>query len=161
MMDYDDWFRGVPYKTEDVESIPDHVQMVLDEWESLAFYAYDNYERYGRIVVGIEENPEVPSGIQLVSIIYDDEEGEPDDVTARLLATYDPAYEIPIQFVDEAGRLRTQRLRSVPDGQHPRKVYFFEVLGRVNDDPKILYEEDFPAWFVEAVERLARGLKEE
>ena len=85
--------------------------------------------------------------------------GKPDEHAARLLSSYDPAYEIIIQFVDEDGHLRTQRLRTVPAGQHPKKVYFFEMLGRVNDDPKILCEEDFPAWFVEAVERLSKGLK--
>ena len=65
-----------------MDSIPDYVQIVLDEWETLAFYAYDNYERFGGILVGMEENPDVPSGIQLVAITYDYENGKPDDCYA-------------------------------------------------------------------------------
>jgi hypothetical protein len=142
-----------------MSALPEYVQMVLDRWEWLALTAYEWYEQYGRLVIGIEEDPDA-DGPRLLAVTYDYEKGDPDETTAGLLATYDPAHEIIIQFRDVQGGIRTQRLRTAPDAQHPKRLYFFEMLRRVQEEPETLNLADLPHWLVQALEWLetiARG----
>lgn len=132
---------------------PEYVEMVLDQWEWLAFTAYEWFEKMGRLVVGIEEVPGA-AGPQLLAVIYDYENGKPDDTTAKLLATYDPEYEIIMQFKDLSGQIRTQRLRTAPGRRHPKRVFFFEMLRRVHKEPESSESGDLPKWFIQALEKL-------
>jgi hypothetical protein len=145
-----------------MKDIPFYVRNALENWETLAFVAYDWYEKHGRIVVAIEEDPDDPQGARLLGVTYDFNSGKPDPRTVQLLVEYDPATEILIQFLDEAKHVRTQRLRTAPGGQHPKKVFFFEMLRRVNDEPGKIDPEDLPEWFIDALQKLeaARKAKE-
>ena len=49
-----------------MQDIPSYVENVLDDWETLAFVAYEGYEKAGRVVVGIEEDETNPPGARLL-----------------------------------------------------------------------------------------------
>jgi hypothetical protein len=116
---------------DETSDIPGYVQQALEEWEQLAFVAYDWYSRLGRHVIGVEKDPENPDGVRLLAVQYDYESGQPDERVAHMLADYDPAWELILQFVDDQGRVRTQRVRTAPNGRYPKRVYFFEMMRRL------------------------------
>lgn len=137
-----------------MEDILTYVENALSEWDTLAFVAYDWYEKMGRLVVGIEQDETDPGGVRLLAVVYDFQAGKPDPETARLLTAYDPDTEIVIQFIDKKSRVRTQRLRTAPGARHPKRVFFFEMLHRVNEEPDAIDLKDLPGWFVKALEGL-------
>jgi len=94
-----------------------------------------------------------------MAVVYEFEAGKPDPLTAKLLAEYDPNTEIVIQFIDKTKRLRTQRVRSNSGAQHPKKIFFFEMLRRINEEPKTIDLGNLPHWFVEALEKLEAARK--
>ena len=144
---------------EHMNDIPTYVQNVLDNWETLAFVAYDGYEKAGRLVVGIERDEMNPAGARLLSVVYDFETGKPDPATAKLLAAYDPDTEIIIQFIDNGGHVRRQRLRTGPGARHPKRVFFFEMLRRIDEEPDSIDLRDLPHWLVEVLENLEAAQK--
>jgi len=85
-----------------------------------------------------------PNGAKLLCVTYDYEHGRPDAKTAALLAEHDPETEIIIQFADQRGRIRTQRLRTAPGARHPKRVWFFETLCRAEEEPESLDVDELP-----------------
>jgi hypothetical protein len=75
-------------------------------------------------------------------------------VTAGLIAEYDPVYEIVIQFRHDAGQIRTQRPRTAPGRRHPKRVFFFEMLRRINEEFDTVDARDLPDWFINALKEL-------
>ena len=132
---------------------------MLNDWETLAFVAYEWYEKMGRLVVGIDQDETDPAGAKLLAAVYDFEAGKPDPATAKLLSEYDPDTEIVIQFIDKKSRVRTQRLRTAPGTRYPKRVFFFEMLRRVNEEPDTIALRDLPHWLVEALEKLEAAQK--
>ena len=103
-------------------------------WEQIACYAYDGYREHGCGAVGIEkiaaggdpEDPEFP----LCYILYDYNNQKPDPDAAKLIADYDPNYELLVQYLREDGSVRTARIRTAPGRRHPKRISFFETLMR-------------------------------
>ncbi len=142
-----------------MRDIPYYVRNALNDWETLAFVAYDWYEKMGRILVGIDQDDADPAGAKLIAVLYEFEAGKPDPVTAKLLAEYDPDTEVIVQFIDKTKHIRTQRLRAGSGAQHPKKIFFFEMLRRINEEPETIDLLDLPHWFVEALEKLEAARK--
>lgn len=142
-----------------MQDIPCYVENALNDWETLAFVAYDWYEKMGRLVVGIDQDEADPAAAKLMAVVYEFEAGKPDPLTAKLLAEYDPDTEIIIQFVDKRKHIRTQRLQSGSGAQHPKKIFFFEMLRRINEEPETIDLGNLPHWFVEALEKLEAARK--
>jgi hypothetical protein len=138
----------------DMNEIPTYVKNALDNWDNLAFAAYDWYEKLGRIAIGIEPDPNDLNVARLLAFQHDYRNGEPDANTAHLIATYDPDHEIVIQFMVSDRSVRTQRLRTAPGARHPKRVFFFEMLRRLKEEPESLDVEDLPGWVVAAVGKL-------
>jgi len=135
----------------ETSALPEHVGIALENWEFLAFTAYDWFEKRGRVVIGIDRDENDANGAKLLGVTYDYQHGEPDPTTAALLAKYDPEMEIIIQFTDLRGGLRTQRLRTAPDARHPKRVWFFEMLRRAEEEPESLDVAELPEWFKAAI----------
>jgi len=135
--------------------VPDCVEIALENWEFLAFTAYDWFEKMGRLVIGIEEDDDNSGLPRLLAVTYDSNGGKTDPKTDELLAKYDPETEIIIQYTDPSGGMRTQRLRTSPDARHPKRVWFFETLRRTEEEPESVEIKDLPKWFVEAIMRLS------
>ena len=145
---------------DDMSDIPDYVRRTLEEWEQLAFVAYDWYGRLGRHVIGVEKDPANPDGVRLLAVQYDYKKRQPDEKVARMLADYDPAWEMILQFVDDLERVRTQRVRTAPEGRHPKRVFFFEMLRRLQEEPETITWEELPPWFIQALEKLDKTRKD-
>jgi len=129
--------------------IPKFVDEVLSEWDFIAFFAYDNFESAGRGVVGLINAAE---GTQAMYGTRDYFETQQDHQVLQLLDTYDPETEFLIHF-DTPDGTRTIRIRTPEDGRHPKRVWFFEMLRRVTEDPE-QGPETLPSWFIEACEQL-------
>jgi len=102
-----------------------------------------------------------PVGAKLLGVTYDYQHGKPDPTTAALLAEYDPETEIIIQFADPRGGIRTQRLRTASGARHPKRVWFFEMLRRINDEPDSLDVAALPEWFKAAIMKLTEKVARE
>lgn len=140
-------------------TLPDHVEIALENWEFLAFTAYDWFEKMGRLVVGIEEDDDNPGLPRLLAVTYDSSTGKTDPKTDELLAKYEPETEIIIQFADPAGGMRTQRLHTAEGARHPKRVWFFEMLRRAEEEPELVEIDELPRWFVEATMKLTDGVE--
>lgn len=137
-------------------SIPSYVDHALREWDFLAFFAYDGFETSGRGVVGIMESE------QGANAMYGDRryfELQGDSRVLGMIDEYDPEQEFLVHF-DATGGTRTLRIRTPEGGSHPKRVWFFEMLRRVNDEPEALPVR-LPEWFVTACESLSRTQNEE
>jgi len=122
----------------EAESVPECVDIALENWEFLAFTAYDWFEKIGRLVISIEEDNDNPGLPRLLAVTYDSIGGKTDPKTDELLARYDPETEIIIQYADPVGGMRTQRLHTAPDAHHPKRVWFFEMLRRAEEEPEAM-----------------------
>ena len=142
-----------------MQDIPCYVENALNDWETLAFVAYDWYEKMGRLVVGIDQDEADRVGAKLMAVVYELHIKIILTGKAKLLAEYDPDTEIIIQFVDKTKHIRTQRLRDGSGAQHPKKIFFFEMLRRINEEPKTIDLGNLPHWFVEALEKLEAARK--
>jgi hypothetical protein len=114
------------------DEIFDHIMNVY--WEQIACYAYDGYREHGRGAVGIKkiaagggsEDPE----FTLCYILYDYDNQKPNPAAAKLIADYDPSYELVMQYLRQDGSVRTARIRTAPGRRHPKRISLFETLMR-------------------------------
>ena len=138
-----------------MNEIPAYVDDVLREWVTIAFTSYDGYERFGRGVVGIS----LADG--KTELLYGERAffcRAGDDAIAQLIDAYDPTLEFLVVFDTPQGQTRTLRIRT-PDGKrHPKRIWFFEMLRRVNEESESL-PEGLPAWFVDALDKLEKAKK--
>jgi hypothetical protein len=139
----------------DMSDIPAYADSVLQEWHTIAFTAYDGYERIGRGVVGLS-----PQG-DSTQLLYGDrgsfvEQGN--TTVTKMIDAYDPEWEFLALFDTEDGNTRTIRIRTPEGGQHPKRIWFFEMLRRVTEEPESLPEE-LPTWFLDALDKLEKAKK--
>ncbi len=132
--------------------LPEYVLFALEEWETLAFFAYEKFEKHGPITIGIRQDDE--ESIEFTAINYDIETNKCEKHIVELLEKYDPEYEILIQYQQDDNQIRTQRIRTAAGGRHPRRIYFFEMMRRVTDEPENIVLEDLPEWLIGAFEKL-------
>lgn len=136
--------------------IPACVQNALTQWDELVFTAYDWYVKHGRVSVAIEPDGNDPAGALLSGHCFDERlRGALPPDAARLLDIYDPDHEIVIQFSDTSGCLRTQRLRTAPGARSPRRVWLFETVRRLEEEPQRV-DPALPRSFVGLLDLLER-----
>ncbi|TLS74787.1 hypothetical protein FE236_10845 [Mariprofundus erugo] len=138
----------------DAMQLPECVEVMLKNWDFLAFTAYDWFEQLGPLVIGIEDDLDNPGLPRLLAVTYDRNSYKADVHTLELLDKYDPATEIIIQFADVDGGFRTQCLQTGPGARPPKRVWFFEMLRRAEEEPETIDVDELPEWFVEAVMKL-------
>ena len=133
-----------------MNTIPAYVDSVLREWTQIAFESYDAFERLGRGVVGISRTD---GGTELLYAERDFFVQQGDDEMARMIDAYDPEWEFLVVFDTPQGATRTLRVRTPEGKHHPKRIWFFEMLRRVTEEPEAL-PESLPAWFQEAPAKL-------
>ncbi|HCC53475.1 MAG TPA: hypothetical protein DEQ20_00900 [Desulfobulbaceae bacterium] len=99
-------------------------------WEQIALFAFENHKNNGRGAVCLErlENTGdiLADHVDLRYVVY--ETGCPDPDSARLLADYDPSWEIVFQYLRPDHNVRTAKVRTAPGNRHPWRVYLFEKM---------------------------------
>ena len=136
--------------------VPACVQRALAQWEHLVFAAFDWYVKHGRVSVAIEPDGNDPSGALLSGLCFDERlRGALPPDAQRLLDIYDPDHEIVIQFSGTSGCLRTQRLRTAPGARSPRRVWLFETVRRLEEEPQRV-DPALPRSFVGLLDLLDR-----
>ena len=143
-------------------SYPQHVAAALEEWETIAFVAFEGFSRHGRGIVAIDVARGDGGDTLLEYVVYPEvqEAGTGLDPAVRtILDQYDPDEEMIVQFVDSSGTVRTFRVRTSPGASPPRRVWFFEMLRRVVECPEDV-ELPLPEWFEKALDDLAKAQKE-
>ncbi len=110
--------------------IPEHVKNQLRNWDGLGAVAFESFKKYGRVVIGIEGDDADPRGVKLYAITCNPFGGWPDPKILHMVLSYDPECEILIRFTDNRGKVRTERLRTGPGGNIPRKAH---KIGLLND----------------------------
>jgi hypothetical protein len=115
-----------------MEPLPQFVDEVLQEWDTIAFFAYSNFELSGRGLVGMTD------GADGTEMFYAPQEHligfgvGPKE--RKLVEDYDPEFEFLVKF-DAVGGTRTVRIRTPENGRHPRRVWVFEMLARSSEAP--------------------------
>lgn len=112
----------------DETDIPEAVAQQLRNWNGLGAAAFECYRRYGRVVIGLERAEDDSGGAKLVALTCNPFGGWPDPKTLRTVLSYDPESEVVIRFTDRAGRERTERLRTGPAGNIPKKAHKIGLL---------------------------------
>ncbi|HHO47301.1 MAG TPA: hypothetical protein ENN06_02415 [Desulfobacteraceae bacterium] len=107
-----------------VMNAEDFNRMLRDCWESIAYVAFDGFQKMGRGVVALLKE-DLP--LEHCYIVF--REGEPDQRTARLVAEYDPVWEVLIQYVQPGGSAVTLRIRAGADQRNPWQVWMGNRTG--------------------------------
>jgi hypothetical protein len=141
-----------------VSAIPDYVDGVLKEWETIAYVAYDGFERQGRGVVAVE--PDASGSVRFMYGPADFFQQQGQTEVIHLLELYDPATEFLVYFQDTPAATRTLRVRTPEGGRNPKGIWFFRMLGLVVEQPEAL-PDYLPDWFFRALEDLERAKKKE
>lgn len=103
---------------------PEEFSRLMDDcWESIAFVAFNGFNRYGRGVVDLMEPRQ---SLDRCYVVYD--HGEPDPRTARMIAEYDPAWEVLVRYQQMDGSVITLRIRTRPDQLHPWQIWLSKRL---------------------------------
>lgn len=139
-----------------IPALPLFVDRALREWDFIAYFAYNGFEASGRGVVGLMEDN---SGL---SVMYGDcgyFEKLSDRRVLQMLDDYDPEEEFLIHF-DAPGGTRTTRVRTPADGRSPKRVWFFEMLRRVSEEPDTL-PDALPEWFLAACQSLTQEAEQD
>jgi hypothetical protein len=140
-----------------MSKIPAPLDGVLNEWETIAYFAYDAFERQGRGVVFVET---AASGtVQFVYGPVDFFQQRKLTEVIRLLDLYDPATELLVHFEVSPEATRTLRIRTPKDGQSPKCIWFFRMLGLLVEDRPL--PDHLPEWFLCAVEDLQKAEQEQ
>ncbi|MFN0040608.1 MAG: hypothetical protein ACKVP2_13940 [Burkholderiales bacterium] len=132
---------------------PELLQSALDDWDSLAFLAYDGFIRAGRGLLDLEQVPESISPVRVRASYVTFPAGKPHPETARVVSAYDPDDDFVVMYREPAGGIRTQRLRTGPEGRAPKRVWFFEQLRRMHEDEEYVPEKA-PEWFWDLLEKI-------
>jgi hypothetical protein len=141
-----------------MSAVPDYIDSVLKEWESIAYFAYDGFERHGRGAVDVERNNSGTVRFTYAPAEFFRHQRQTDVV--RLLELYDPAAEFVVCFEESPAATRTLRIRTPENGQGPKGIWFFKVLGLINEQPEAL-PDYLPQWFFRALEDLERAKRKE
>lgn len=132
--------------------IPPYVDQALRDWDFIAFFAYDGFEASGRGVVGLFEEDQVTK-VMYGDRRYFDQLGNSGII--QMLDEYDPEHEFMVHF-EAPGGTQTLRIQTPAGGRHPKRVWFFEMLRRVNDEPDKL-PEHLPKWFITTCTELSEA----
>jgi hypothetical protein len=107
-------------------------EIIAYYWEQIGSFAFDEFRQKGRGVVGIERRESNGSFEEheflLSYAVYDLDSGKLEFEIAGMIRTYDPKWEIIIQYTRQEGDVRTIRLHTPEGGRHPWQVWFFENL---------------------------------
>jgi hypothetical protein len=114
----------------DTEEVPEHVKIQLRNWDGLGAVAFESFKKYGRVVMGIERDEADPRSAKLSAITCNPFGGWPDPKILQIVLSYDPECEILVRFTDDRGQVRTERLRTGPCGNIPKKAH---KIGLLND----------------------------
>jgi hypothetical protein len=130
------------------DPIPSYVDSVLLEWGTIAFTAYNGYEQLGRGVVAISHQD------YSAQLLYCEREffvKQGNTTITLIIDAYDPEWELLALFDTDQGKTRTLRIRTSDGGRHPKRIWFFEMLRRVIEEPESLPEK-IPEWFWKTLE---------
>jgi hypothetical protein len=141
-----------PLNTASAPLTPELLDATLADWHSLAFLAFDGFTRGGRGLVCLLRDTEAEPPVRGLYYSLPASVLGVDPKITHLVSIYDPTDEIVISFEQPTG-LRTQRLRTAPDGDSPQRVWFFEILRRLSEEPESVPEQ-LPDWFHDAVQQL-------
>ncbi len=141
-----------------MSAIPDYVDGVLKEWDAIAYFAYDGFEREGRGTVAVERD--ISGSLQFIYLPADFFQQQRDTEVIRLLELYDPATEFLVLFQDSDEATRTLRIRTPDGGQNPKGIWFFRMLAIVTERLDVV-PDYLPEGFFRALEGLKKARKEE
>jgi hypothetical protein len=133
---------------------PELLEATLENWDTLAFFAYDQFVRSGRGAVGLERldsDDGVESPVRALYAVFPPSTDQPDRATARILADYDPDQEFVVMYEQSIGGLRTMRLRTAPGARAAKRVWCFEMLRRLSDASEPV-PDYLPDWFLDLAE---------
>ncbi|MGI8669796.1 MAG: hypothetical protein ACR2J3_08105 [Aridibacter sp.] len=134
-------------------SIPQFIDNLLNySWEQICFLAYDGFTSSGRGVIAVFPNNDSEE-INAKYICYDLENLTEDWV--HILKEYDPETEFVLQFEDDSNNFRTLRIKTPEDGQHPKRVWFFQALAETTENPETLNNR--PQWFLDMLDKLEKA----
>jgi hypothetical protein len=98
---------------------PELLQDAMQDWDALAFLAYDGFVRAGRGVLALEQVPEDVSPVRVRASYVTFGERGPHPETARVVSEYDPDTEFVLLYRDPIGG-ECERGACAPDLRHVR-----------------------------------------
>ncbi len=136
-----------------MNNLPEFVDDLLsNSWEQICFLAYDGYTNNGRGTIAVF--PDTDGEFYLAEyVVYD-----LDNLTENwsyIVREYEPDTEFVLQFTDELQTIRTIRIKTPENGQHPKRIWFFQALAESTDNPSTL--ESRPQWFIDALNDLDKA----
>lgn len=136
------------------KTLPTFIDDLLNNsWEHICFLAYDGFTKRGRGTIAVYPEDNSNKSFLAEYVIYDLE--NINENWTYIVREYNPETEFVLQFTDEVQDLRTIRIKTPENGQHPKRVWFFLALAETMDNPDTL--ENRPRWFIDALNDLEKA----
>ncbi len=136
------------------KTLPTFIDDLLNNsWEQICFLAYDGFTKNGRGTIAVYPEDDSNKSFLAEFVVYDLE--NINENWTYIVREYNPETEFVLQFTDEVKDLRTIRIKTPENGQHPKRVWFFQALAETMDNPDTL--ENRPQWFIDALNDLEKA----
>ncbi len=136
------------------KTLPAFIDDLLNNsWEQICFLAYDGFTKNGRGTIAVYPEDDSNKSFLAEFVVYDLE--NINENWTYIVREYNPETEFVLQFTDEVQDLRTIRIKTPENGQHPKRVWFFQALAETMDNPDTL--ENRPQWFIDALNDLEKA----
>jgi hypothetical protein len=136
------------------DKLPDYIENILEEWNTIANFSYNGYENLGRGVVAIfiDSND---TKLGYADKIYFQKNNMKKEL--ELIEAYDPEYEMLIHFEQQNGS-RTIRIRTPEGERDPKSIWFMDMVEKFINNSGDL-PKNLPEWFYDDALKFIDGLE--
>ena|GEM_PF-1031573 len=138
-----------------MNKFPEYIENVLNEWDTIVKFAYNNFEISGRGIVAVFVKDDETIQLNYIDKTFFVQKNMMNEI--KFIENYDPNMEILVHFEQNNG-LRTIRIRANEGGRDPKSVWFMDMFQLYINNPKYM-PNNLPDWFYDKAEKLIDGLQ--
>ena len=138
-----------------MEKLPEYIDNILNEWDTIVKFAYNNFETLGRGIVAVLVKDDGTIQLRYVDKTFFVQKNMTNEI--KLIENYDPNMEIIISFEQNNG-LRTVRIGTPEGGRDPKSLWFMDMFRLIISDSKDV-PDNLPDWVYDKSFKIIDELK--
>ena len=138
-----------------MNKLPEYIENILNEWDTIVKFAYNNFEILGRGIVAVFVKDDETIQLGYTDKTYFVQNNMKKEI--EFIENYDPNMEILVCF-EQNSNSRTIRIRTPEGGRDPKSVWFMDMFQLLVNNPKDM-PKNIPDWFYDKAEKLIDGLQ--